>query len=59
MQYLATFEHTVGVLQRASSLERVAAEAVVDLANDGVVYAELRFAPELHAALSPRRRSRR
>ena len=53
MQYLATFEHTVGVLQRASSLERVAAEAVVDLAIDGVVYAELRFAPELHAALSP------
>ena len=31
----------------------MAAEAVVDLANDGVVYAELRFAPELHAALSP------
>ncbi len=48
LQYLATFEHTVAVLQTASALERVAYEAVVDLADDGVVYAEIRFAPELH-----------
>lgn len=53
LQYLATFEHTLGVLQSADALERVAAEAVVDLAADGVVYAELRFAPELHGALDP------
>ncbi len=53
MQYLATFEHTVAVLQTAEALERVAAEAVVDLAADGVVYAEIRFAPELHEALAP------
>jgi adenosine deaminase len=49
-QYLATFEHTLAVLQTAEALERVASEAVLDLAADGVVYAELRFAPELHVS---------
>ena len=53
LQYLATFEHTLAVLQTAEALERVAAEAVADLAADGVVYAELRFAPELHDAVGP------
>jgi adenosine deaminase len=53
LQYLATFEHTVAVLQTPEALERVAAEAVTDLAADGVVYAEIRFAPELHDALTP------
>jgi adenosine deaminase len=48
LQYLATFEHTLAVMQTADALERVAAEAAVDLAADGVVYAEVRFAPELH-----------
>ncbi len=48
LQYLATFEHTGAVMQRADDLVRVAKEAVVDLAADGVVYAEVRFAPELH-----------
>lgn len=48
LQYLATFEHTLAVMQTAEHLERVAHEAVVDLADDGVVYAEIRFAPELH-----------
>ncbi|HEX9259263.1 MAG TPA: adenosine deaminase [Acidimicrobiales bacterium] len=48
LQYLATFGHTVAVLQTAEALERVAYEAVRDLAADGVVYAEVRFAPELH-----------
>jgi adenosine deaminase len=52
LQYLATFEHTVAVLQTAEALERVAAEAVADVAADGVVYFEVRFAPELHEALS-------
>lgn len=47
-QYLATFEHTIAVLQSAEALERVAYEAARDLAADGVVYAEVRFAPELH-----------
>jgi len=47
-QYLATFEHTLAVMQTAEHIERVAYEAVVDLARDGVLYAEVRFAPELH-----------
>jgi adenosine deaminase len=46
--YLEAFAHTVGVMQTPEALERVAAEAVEDLAADGVVYAEIRFAPELH-----------
>jgi len=46
--YLTTFAHTVGVLQTPQALRRVAREAVLDLARDGVVYAEIRFAPELH-----------
>jgi adenosine deaminase len=46
--YLETFAHTVGVMQTADALERVAAECAEDLAADGVVYAEVRFAPELH-----------
>lgn len=47
-RYLETFEHTAGVMQTADALRRVAREAVEDLAADGVVYAESRFAPELH-----------
>ena len=42
------FRHTVAVMQTADALRRVAAECVEDLAADGVVYAEVRFAPELH-----------
>lgn len=47
-RYLTTFEHTVGVMQTEQALHRVAAECAVDLATDGVVYAEVRFAPEQH-----------
>jgi adenosine deaminase len=47
-RYLETFAHTVGVMQTADALRRVAAECAADLAADGVVYAEVRFAPELH-----------
>jgi adenosine deaminase len=46
--YLETFAHTVGVMQTRDALVRVAAECAEDLAADGVVYAEVRFAPELH-----------
>jgi adenosine deaminase len=46
--YLEGFAHTVGVMQTATALERVAYECAQDLADDGVVYAEVRFAPEQH-----------
>jgi adenosine deaminase len=46
--YLETFAHTVGVMQTKDALTRVAAECAEDLAADGIVYAEVRFAPELH-----------
>jgi adenosine deaminase len=45
--YLETFAHTVAVLQERDAIVRVAAECVEDLAADGVVYAEVRYAPEL------------
>lgn len=47
-RYLETFAHTVALMQTASALQRVARECAIDLAADGVVYAEIRFAPELH-----------
>ncbi|EHK88267.1 adenosine deaminase [Saccharomonospora azurea] len=46
-KYLETFAHTCGVMQTEEALSRVAAECVEDLADDGVVYAEVRYAPEL------------
>ncbi len=46
--YLETFAHTVAVMQTAKAIERVSRECAEDLAADGVVYAEVRFAPELH-----------
>jgi adenosine deaminase len=46
--YLDAFRHTVGVMQTPEALRRVAAECAEDLAADGIVYAEVRFAPELH-----------
>jgi len=47
-RYLETFAHTLAVMQTADGLRRVAREAVLDLAADGVVYAEERYAPEQH-----------
>ncbi|MGH3383969.1 MAG: adenosine deaminase [Nocardioidaceae bacterium] len=47
-RYLETFDHTVAVMQSAPALTRVARECVQDLAADGVVYAEIRYAPEQH-----------
>ena len=48
VRYLETFDHTLAVMQTADGLRRVARECVVDLAADGVVYAESRYAPEQH-----------
>ncbi len=47
-RYLEPFSHTVAVMQTPDALYRVASECVADLAADSVVYAEVRFAPELH-----------
>ena len=47
VRYLETFDHTIAVMQRREDLIRVARECVIDLARDGVVYAEVRGAPEL------------
>nr|WP_231712058.1 adenosine deaminase [Arthrobacter sp. zg-Y820] len=47
-RYLETFDHTIAVMQTREGLSRVAREFVEDLADDGVVYAEIRWAPEQH-----------
>jgi len=49
-RYLETFDHTVAVIQTVPALTRVARECVEDLVADGVVYAEIRYAPEQHVA---------
>jgi adenosine deaminase len=48
VRYLDGFRHTTALMQTRDQLERVASESALDLARDGVVYAEVRFAPELH-----------
>ncbi|GEK87159.1 adenosine deaminase [Microbacterium aerolatum] len=50
VKYLKSFDLTVGVMQSAEGLTRVAREFVEDLAEDGVVYGEVRWAPEQHLA---------
>ncbi|MEV7793309.1 adenosine deaminase [Streptomyces sp. NPDC087512] len=47
VRYIATFEHTIAVMQNREGLLRTAEEYVLDLAADGVVYGEVRYAPEL------------
>ena len=47
VRYLETFDHTIAVMQRRPDIIRVARECALDLARDGVVYAEVRGAPEL------------
>ncbi|MEX2549549.1 MAG: adenosine deaminase [Nitriliruptoraceae bacterium] len=46
-RYLEAFAHTVAVLQTEEAIARVARECAEDLDADGVVYAEVRYAPEL------------
>jgi adenosine deaminase len=47
-RYLETFDHTLAVMQTEEGLRRVARECALDLAADGVVYVESRYAPEQH-----------
>ncbi|MEN9740332.1 MAG: hypothetical protein RLZ72_598 [Actinomycetota bacterium] len=48
VDYLETFSVTLSVMQTADNLERIAREFVLDLIADGIIYAEIRWAPELH-----------
>jgi len=48
VKYLETFDVTTAVMQTKEGLTRVAREFVLDLANDGVIYGEIRWAPEQH-----------
>jgi len=48
VEYLKTFDVTTAVMQTREGLERVAREFVLDLAADGVVWGEIRWAPEQH-----------
>ncbi|MFM6971468.1 MAG: adenosine deaminase, partial [Rhodoluna sp.] len=48
VEYLKTFDITIAVMQKREHLTRVAREFVLDLANDGVIYGEVRWAPEQH-----------
>jgi len=50
VEYLKTFDLTTAVMQSADGLRRVAKEFVEDLAADGVIYGEVRWAPEQHLA---------
>ena len=49
-EYLEGFQHTTGVMQTPEALERVAFEFIEDMHEDGVVYAEVRFAPVFHTS---------
>jgi len=51
VRYLETFDHTVAVMQSGPAITRIARECVEDLAADGVVYAEVRYAPEQHVGM--------
>lgn len=48
VEYLKTFDVTLAVLQSREGLTRAAREFVEDLAADGVIYGEVRWAPEQH-----------
>ena len=48
VEYLKTFDVTCAVMQTTDGLIRVAREFVEDLAADGVIYGEVRWAPEQH-----------
>ncbi len=47
-EYLEGFAHTIAVMQTRDALGRVACEFLEDMAQDGVAYAEVRYAPVFH-----------
>ena len=47
-EYLEGFSVTTAVMQTKDGLERTAFEILEDMHNDGLVYAEVRFAPQFH-----------
>lgn len=49
-EYLEGFAHTIAVMQTRDALERTAWEFIEDMARDGVVYVEVRFAPVFHTS---------
>jgi adenosine deaminase len=54
-RYLEAFAHTTAVMQTPDAISRIAYESGVDLARDGVVYAEVRYDPGLSMSLGLRR----
>jgi len=50
VEYLKTFDITTAVMQTKEGLFRVAREFVQDLGSDGVIYGEIRWAPEQHVS---------
>src|SRR5436189_5526923 len=50
-EYLEGFAHTIAVMQTRRAIERIAFEFIEDMHQDGVVYAEARFAPGFHTRL--------
>ncbi|MEN8238175.1 MAG: adenosine deaminase [Actinomycetota bacterium] len=46
-RYLEAFTHTTAVMQTPDAIARIAYESAEDLAQDGVVYAEVRYDPGL------------
>lgn len=49
-EYLEKFDLPLKVLQSAAALEQAVYSLLKRLANDGLCYAEIRFAPQLHTA---------
>ena len=47
-EYLTKFDLPIKVMQTKDNLSRIAYELGQDLINDGVIYAEVRFAPMFH-----------
>jgi len=47
-EYLEMFDAPTQVLQDKASLTRITKELIDDMATEGIVYAEIRFAPQIH-----------